>query len=139
MKYLSDYMNDKQSALFEETKAFFAFSNRQLEEGLKKFDISKDEDGKPDIYSMGGGMYVKKENAKKLIEGLDKIWNEAVAQDIADHGLERIILRELSNHEAYYTGDIESTWDAVQHYPGIKIEYVQKLFRNRNYKIPSND
>ncbi len=135
MKYLQDYMDNKQSALFQESSAFFAFSNEQLKEGLQKFDLK---DTKA-IVSMGAGLYVKRENAKSLSEGLDKIWNDAVAQDIADHGLERIILRELGNHEAWYTGDTESTWDALEGYPGIKREYVDKLHRNRNYKIPTDE
>ena len=32
MKYLSDYMEHKQTALFKETGAFFAFSNKQFAE-----------------------------------------------------------------------------------------------------------
>ncbi|MGR5097050.1 DUF7659 family protein, partial [Vibrio maritimus] len=35
MKYLSDYTQEKQTALFNETGAFFAFSNQQFDEAKK--------------------------------------------------------------------------------------------------------
>ena len=43
MKYLSDYMNDKQSALFDQYGVFFAFSQEQFlaarKEGVKYVDV----------------------------------------------------------------------------------------------------
>ena len=39
MKYLSDFMEDKQNLLFESEKVFFAFSNKQMEEGKTKIEI----------------------------------------------------------------------------------------------------
>lgn len=60
-------------------------------------------------------------------------------QDIADHGLERIIHRELDNHEYVITHDIHDTWEAVKEYPGIKKEYVKRIASNRGYKIPTDE
>lgn len=72
MKYLQDYMEEKQTALFKECKAFFAFSQEQLIEGLDKFNIDKSLPSYG-VVSMGHGMYVKKGNSIKLVEGLDAI------------------------------------------------------------------
>lgn len=36
MKYLSDYIQQPQTALFDELGAFFAFSNKQFDEVKKK-------------------------------------------------------------------------------------------------------
>ncbi|WP_444823022.1 DUF7659 family protein, partial [Vibrio parahaemolyticus] len=36
MKYLSDYTQQPQTALFDELGAFFAFSNKQFDEAKKK-------------------------------------------------------------------------------------------------------
>jgi len=54
-------------------------------------------------------MIVKKGNSKKLIDGLEKITSEDIKEDIAENGIEAIIKRELYNHEALYTGDLEDT------------------------------
>lgn len=122
MKYLQDYMEDRQTALFKKTDTFFAFSTSQFNE-QKKEDVK--------YVAMGGGMVCNKEHVKELVEGLDLIWKESVAQDIADHGMPAIIKRELANHEAYYTGDTESTFEALKGYPVTK-EQIYKIYRNKN-------
>ena len=100
VKYLSDYINDKNSKLFEETGTFFAFSNEQFKEQMKK--------GKKYV-NMGGGMITEKGNEEKLIKGLNKNYKEGIKQDLKENGKEKIILRELQNYEAFYTGNIDDT------------------------------
>ena len=132
MKFLQDYMEKRQSAAVTEAKGFYAFNDDQVKEELAKYPGLKIED----LTSLGVGLICEKSRAKKLIEDLCTIAEEAMQQDVKENTLEGVIVRELNNHEAYYTGDIESTWYAIQSYPGIKQDYVEKLFRNKKYKIP---
>lgn len=84
---------------------FFAFSDKQLHEGLQKIGLAPDKSSYPLIMSIGAGGYILKENAKDL------------AALAARHEAERATLRkdrkallagliyELNNHEYCYTGD----------------------------------
>lgn len=107
MKYLSHYISEGQTKAFNECGAFFAFSDKQFAEG-KKEGVK--------YVSLGGGMLCPKENASKLVEQLTAVHKSGVEQDIAENGIDGIIKRELANHEAYYTGDISSTVEALQMY-----------------------
>lgn len=133
MKYLQDYMEQKQSKAFAKAGAFFAVSQSQFDEAKAKLpDVKK-------FVHIGAHLYCDKKNAKWLVDKLGEIYAESMRQDIQDHGLERIILRELGNYECWYTGDIEPCWEAIQNYPGIKKEYVARLFTNKNYKIKNDE
>ena len=123
IKYLSDYINDKNSKLFKETGTFFAFSSEQFKEQMKE--------GKKYV-DMGGGMITEKGNEEKLVKGLNKNYKEGIKQDLKENGKEKVILRELQNHEAFYTGDIENTVETLKDYPGIKAEDIMKSYR-KNY------
>ncbi|ELY5142023.1 TPA: hypothetical protein I7264_03115 [Vibrio parahaemolyticus] len=111
MKYLSDYIQQPQTALFDELGAFFAFSNKQFDE-VKKKGI--------EYVSLGMGMIVPKNNAKQLVERLEVIQKEGINQDIAENGKDSIIRRELFNHECFYTGDI---CDCVEKLEGYGYSY----------------
>jgi len=125
MKYLQDYMNERQTKAFDEAGAFFAFSNEQFEsariKGIK-------------YVSAGMGLICPEDKLEKLIENLNTIYKESIQQDIKENGIENIIKRELNNHEAYYTGEIDQTYDALKDY-GITKENIFKIFKNKNYKI----
>ena len=108
MKYLSDYMNDKQSVLFSETGTFFAFSNKQYKEKAKS-DVA--------YVSLGSGMITPKDNANKVIEQLHKIYHDAIKEDLEENGEEAIIIRELENHECWYVGNIEDAVEKLKDYP----------------------
>lgn len=125
MKYLQDYMNEKQTIALEKAGAFFAFSQKQF-----------DEQKKPNTVYVNGpaGMIVPKDTVHVLLDELDTIYKESIAQDIAENGLRDIIIRELNNHEAYYTGDIESTVEALADYP-VTVDDIQKVYRNKNHEI----
>ena len=111
MKYLSDYVTDKQTELFEEYGVFFAFSDEQLER-QGKLDT--------EYVTFGGGMVMpKNENKnvyKEFLAKLKNITKEGIAQDIKENGKKKIIWRELSNHEASYTGSAKQTIDALEGY-----------------------
>ena len=115
MKYLSHYLEEKQSKAFRDTGAFFAFSNKQFAE-KKQAGIK--------YVSMGAGMICPKENSSKLIALLDDIHQKGIEADIAENGIKAIIHRELANHEAQITYDIEDTLNSLDGYP-ITREMVQ--------------
>lgn len=107
MKYLSNYIEQKQTDLFNKTGAFFAFSQKQLDE--KKQDNIN-------YVSCGSGLIAPKENVNQLINGLETIHAEGIAEDIKENGKPAIIQRELGNHEAQITGDISDTVDSLDGY-----------------------
>jgi hypothetical protein len=114
MNYLSDYTSAKQTQLWNDNGAFFAFSKKQLDEEKKEGVV---------YVSLGMGLIAPKENALKVIEGLESINTEGIKQDISENGIKAIIHRELANYEAQITGDISDTVQALEDY-GITREQV---------------
>ena len=119
MKYLSDYMEKPQTELFKKTGTIFAFSDKQFEEQEVK--------GKK-YSALGSGMYTQKGNEKEVVETLEKIYNKAVNQDLKDNGKDQVILRELLNHEAFYTGEIEDTIHSLEGYKEISEDDISQIF-----------
>jgi hypothetical protein len=122
MKYLSDYMEKKQSDLFKKTGTFFAFSNKRFEEKADK---------KIEYVSLGSGMITPKENANEVIEQLHKIYKDSIKKDIKENGKDAVILRELHNHEAFYVGNIEDTIEKLKDYP-ITEDDINNIY-SKNY------
>lgn len=119
MKYLSDYISAGQTKALDKAGAFFAFSNKQFDE-VKKEGVK--------YVDMGLGMICPKETAGQLVIDLDNVLKTGIEQDIAENGIDNIIKRELNNHEAYYTGDITSTVEALGAYPVTK-EQILSIYR----------
>jgi len=115
VKYLSHYVEQKQTDLFDRTGAFFAFSTKQFDEKKQPGVVYS---------SLGVGLIAPKANASELLAGLKTIHAEGVAADIEENGKPAIIQRELANHEAQITGDVSSTVDALEGYD-ITVEEVQ--------------
>ena len=129
MKYLSDYTNVKQTKLWNDNGAFFAFGDKQLDE--------KKQEGVAYV-SLGMGLIAPKENASKIIEGLESIYTEGIQQDISDNGIKAIIHRELANHEAQITGDISDTVEALEFY-GITRAQVRAEYPSYFEHCVAND
>ena len=125
MKYLQDYMNKGQDKLFKEKKVFFAFNNDQLDEGIKKHKLKGVR-----LVSMGQGMYCPKSNAGQVLQRLDEIYRAGIEQDINDHGIDKIILRELLNHEAFYVGDVADTKRKLMDYPITEEQIIEIYYKN---------
>lgn len=125
MKYLTEYTDAAVSKALDEFGGFFAFSKAQFDE-KKKEGVQ--------YVSLFAGLIAPKENAKKLLDAIDKIYEDGMKQDLDENGKVGIIKRELANHEAYYTHDIDSTVDALEGY-GITRDEVNKVFKNQNAKI----
>ena len=125
MKFLSDYTQAAQTKMFKEQGVFFAFSKKQFEEGCKEIGATKDNK----VTSLDNGIFCFSKNVDKVISEFERIQKEGINQDIEENGIKGIIERELSNHEAYYTRDIESTVDALEDYPGITAEEILAVFK----------
>jgi hypothetical protein len=125
MKYLSDYMNDKQDKLFKDTGSFFAFSKGQFEE-QKKEGV--------EYVNMSAGLIAPKEQSKKVYDALQQIFKDAVKQDLEENGKVGVIKRELANHECYYTDDWHDAIDALDGY-GITDEEIKDIFYNARKEI----
>lgn len=119
MKTLNTYTEQAISDLLATHGAFFAFSNDQFNE--KK---------QPDVkyVNCGSGLICPKANVTELLAGIQDVGKKGKEQDISENGIEAIIERELRNHEAFYTGDIEDTVDALVGY-GITAEQVMGVYR----------
>ena len=89
----------------------FAFNQSQFDEmmikwGLKPTDIRE-------ILSIGGGGYVRKDDAKAMHEMFDRHESEMkTAMQDYDFAFEAFNY-ELGNHEYCYTGELDDTLDAL--------------------------
>lgn len=122
---------------------FFAFSQKQFEEGMAKFGLKPDETDK--IYKLGstGGFYLRSDS-KKLVEMFtrhERELKEAIAADETGDGfIYDMFNYELGNHEYCITWDLEPTLDCL----GLTLEEVKadarlyhglsKAIRNNKYE-----
>jgi hypothetical protein len=122
MKYLSDYMEEKQTALFNKTGTIFAFSQKQFDEqAIKGKQYSR----------IGQGMLTQKGNEMKVIKTLEKIYQQAIVQDLKENGIKGVIQRELENYEVYYTNDLEPAMEALKDYPEITQKDIIKVYQRK--------
>jgi len=128
MKYLSHYIEEKQTKLFNDLWIFFAFSDKQFEEQKKDW---------VEYNSIWSGMIIPKENVGKFLIEHKKIIEEWIQEDIKENWIENIIERELINHEAYYTYDIESTVYALEEY-NIEDWKILEVFKQTYEKNSQN-
>lgn len=108
-------LKQKQQKEFSQFPMFFAFSEKQFNEGMAKLGLSPTETDK--IYSFGAGGFYKKSDSKKLRDMLDR-FDEELISVINDKISGKkfcfdMFSYELANHEYGYTGDLQETIDAV--------------------------
>ena len=108
MKYLSDIIKNAQTKCFEKHGVFFAFSSEQFNKG--KVEGVK-------YAQLGAGTLCPCDNAKSFVKEHSDIIDLGIAFDLKAHGKQRVIQRELNNHECSYTGDPEPCIDALSDYP----------------------
>lgn len=119
MKYLSNYVEDAQTDLFDEMGAFFAFSNEQFNE-QKKEGVQ--------YVNLKHGLICDKKNVGALIDGLDNIQALGIKKDIAENGIKGIIHRELGNYECQISMCIDDALGALSGY-GVTAEQVQAEYK----------
>jgi hypothetical protein len=120
MKYLSDYMQEAQTALFAKTGTFFAFNAQQIREG-KKEGI--------EYICLDGGAMCPKQNVDELLQGLETIYNESIKKDVQENGAEAIIQRQYFNYES----QISSTREAYNSLLSYQSAFPE-LFTNEAIK-----
>lgn len=115
-------MRDRHGKEVNDFPMFFAFSNEQFDEGMKKFGLEPDQ--KDQICSIPGGGFIKKSDRQALIDMFDRQRDEKKALIEADQTGEGFIYDmfdyELANHEYGYTRDIEDALGAL----GLTVEEV---------------
>lgn len=99
----------------------FAFSDRQFNEMMAKWNLTPEDTDK--IYSIGNGGYVRKCDADAMHEMFERHAREreVARRENKDNYLYHMFDYELANHEYSYTGDVTDTLDAL----GLTIEDVE--------------
>lgn len=102
-----DIKQKKTNELFEKLGVFWAFSKEQFEKNKTPL-----KDGEKYI-DIGAGGFMPRGNYDALIAGLKEIKNEFKEAMKDQDARIKHIRYQLNNHEAYYTGSIEDTLDAL--------------------------
>jgi len=117
-------LKNRQSKEVDNFPIFWAFSNKQFEEGMKSFNLAIE--GTDQICRVPGGGFCRKTRAKelgKLFLRHEIEISEARAADKTGEGyIFDMFDYELSNHEYSYTGVLEDTLDAL----GLSMEDIEK-------------
>ena len=100
---------EKKQREFNSLPLMFAFSNKQFEEGKKKLGVKDDNE----LYSIGGGGFIKKVDAPLLDEMVDRHNREYKELIQDDEFLYSAFYYELGNHEYCITLDPEDALDAL--------------------------
>ena len=108
---------------------FFAFSNKQFEEGMAKFGLLTTDTDK--IYKLGntGGFYLRTdaERLHEMFSRHEKEMQDAIDADTTGEGfILEMFDYELADHEYIVTCDVSSTLDALGLTPD-DIEKDQRL------------
>ena len=115
--------HEKEYADFTKKCVFFAFSNDQFNEGMKKIGLNPKETNK--IYKIGHGGFILRSKSKEHIELLNRFGEEteqAIKNDFDGTGFIREMFEyEMNNHEYGYTRDITDTLDCLN----LTMEQIQ--------------
>jgi len=99
---------DRQQKEFNEFPMFFAFDDKQFEEGLNKLNCTKD-----DLLSIGGGGFITKANRESFGDLHIKHYEEFKKAKEDEQFLYEMFLYELANHEYCITRDPTDTLECV--------------------------
>lgn len=127
-KYLE--MKNRQQKEFDEfanKNMFFAFSDKQFEEGMQKLGLQKDDTDK--IYRTIGGGFVLRTASKEMnniFKRHEQERKDAIEADKDGTGfIYDMFDYELANHEYGYTGDSEEAVEAL----GLTYEEIEQDVR----------
>jgi len=106
MRYID--LKQKHREEFNGFPIFFAFSDKQMEEGLKKWDV------KPgDLLRTPGGGFIRESDQDRLFEMLTRHNIEMASALDDDDFLVDAIRYELGNHEYCITRDYTEAFNAI--------------------------
>jgi|GEM_PF-739539 len=117
MNYLSSYIRDEQSKLFESTGAFFCFSDAQYKEKAIE-GVS--------YCNIGIGLICPTDKVKELMQELNKIGGKGMVQDVADNTAVGVIRREYFNYESQLTMDTTNAMASLYRYMRLFPEIFTK-------------
>ena len=100
-------LDEQLSEIFNQYGAFYAFSDRQLDE-LKKEGVK--------YVNAGAGLICPKENTKLLFDAIEKITNGKIAWELANNTKKNIIWYQLANHECQISYDFENVAKLLKEY-----------------------
>lgn len=103
--------------------AFYAFSNAQVEQGRGKWQAEE-------LCSLGSGLYCPEVNAIELIKEQSAAFEAGIKKREAAHTADAIIEYELTNHESWYTGDINDAMEALAPHNYTR-QQVLAVYRNK--------
>ena len=106
------------SLAVEKNNGFWAFNEEQFLEGYKKHL-------KPYV-NLGAGLYAPKSTYKQLKIDIENATNNSIQKDIKKNGIDKIIWRELANHEEQYS-DGSDTIEALKSY-GITAKQIKPVY-----------
>lgn len=137
-------MKEKHAKLLNSIPIQFAFSKKDLKEGLKRLGLLENDIDK--VVSLPGGGFMKKEDVPKYMDIQNQIQKEFWdAIDNDKDGAEFIcemFSYELENHEYVLTGDLEETLEALnltpkdfEEHPNLKkgLDLAKKKLENLDF------
>lgn len=108
IQQIKDNKEKAVSKLIEDCSVFFAFSNEQFEKNKTPLQTGEK------YVSMGMGGYLPKSKVADWLQGMKDIEKGFKSEIKKSKELRREnIAYELANHEAYYTGSISDTLEAL--------------------------
>lgn len=125
----TEYKNSIEKTM-NDCGVFWAFSDSQLEEGMKKVGVAN----RSLLLSIGMGGFMVKANKERYLKEMEANYSQFVGDIDQNNQREAYILYELNNHEAFYTGSIESTIESlIGDYTKEEVEKVYKKFKAQKY------
>lgn len=116
-------LRERQQKEFDRMPMFFAFNEKQFNEGMESFSLSPNDTDK--IVSIGYGGFMKKEDSHllhEIIKRHEKERADAINQDLTGEGFICDMFNyELGNHEFSYTGEVDDALEAL----GITASEIQ--------------
>lgn len=123
---LKKQKQEKVNSLLNEVQVFWAFSTEQFKEGHDKLTLQKGDK----LVSIGAGGFMPKSKVDAFIDGMKAI-NKWFKSAVKDNKVRREnIIYELGNHEAWYTGELEDTLNALG--SDYTLEEVREVY-NKEY------
>lgn len=109
-------LKERHQKEFSEFPMIFAFSNKQLKEGMEKLGLKENETYKLYRFGSTGGFYRKTDSPllKELLKRHAREMQEAIAADTTGEGfIFEMFDYELANHEYCITYDVTDTLESL--------------------------
>lgn len=102
--------SDGTSKLADDCEMFFAFTDKQFDDGLAKVRADNKERR---LIKLGAGCFIPADKIDRYNDGIQDL-KDTFANTLSHHNLhDDYIAYQLANHEAFYTYEIEDAWGAM--------------------------